>query len=174
MTDRITHAAKVLAEAQAKADGAAEEVATEHRRADDLRERRTVLVAERDSIAAARRCGHQIDASRLSVIDLDLADLDPLIATAIGVVAAAQSRADSARSTADVHRQALQHERDVVLLDGSTQHAIALGQKLLAAIDEIAAAAKRLGRSGTPEFLPDPRLALEIRRLDLNRPGGVR
>jgi hypothetical protein len=61
-----------------------------------------------------------------------------------------------------------------VLLDGLKGHATALSDKLYAAITEINAAMARLGRGGRYEWAPSRELALEIRRIDLNRQGLAR
>jgi hypothetical protein len=173
MTDSIQHAARAVAEAEAAANTAAENLAAADRRADDLRGRKAALEAERDAIAAAHRAGDSVDAGRLAVLQLDLEEIDALIAAAAAKVAEAQGKADAARATVDGRRHALQFQGDLVLLDGSKGHATVLAEKLLAAINEINATAARLGRGNRPEWAPSPELALLMRRLDLNR-GAVR
>jgi chromosome segregation ATPase len=173
MTDSIQHAARAVAEAEAAANSAADNLAEAHRRADELRGRKSQLGTERDAIAADRRAGGKIDCGRLAVIQLDLEDIDALITAASNSVAELQAKADAARATVDARRQAVQFQGDLVLLDGSKQHATALAEKLLAAINEINATAARLGRGNRPEWAPSPELALLMRRLDLNR-GAIR
>jgi chromosome segregation ATPase len=169
MTDSIQHAARAVAEAEAAANTAAENLAAAHRRADELRGRKFQIETERDSIAADRRAGREIDSGRLAVLQLDLADLETLITAASNTDAELQAKANAARATVGARRQALQFQGDLVLLGGSKQHATALAEKLLAAINEINATAARLGRGNCPEWAPSPELALLMRRLDLNR-----
>jgi hypothetical protein len=173
MIENIKAAAFAVAESEAAANTAAENLAAAHRRADDLRGRRSQLVAERDAIAADRRGGREIDSGRLAVLQLDLADIETLITAASNTVAELQAKADAARATVDARREALQFQGNLVLLDGSKQHATVLAEKLLAAINEINATAARLGRGNCPEWAPSPELALLMRRLDLNR-GAIR
>jgi hypothetical protein len=173
MTDTIKAAAFAVAAAEAAANTAGENLAGAHRRADDLRTRKSALEAERDAIAADRRAGGKIDSGRLAVIQLDIEDLDALITAASNTVAELQAKADAARAMVDSRRQALQFQSDIVLLEGSKQQAAAIAEKLLAAINEINATAARLGRGNRPEWAPSPALALEMRRLDLNR-GAIR
>jgi hypothetical protein len=169
----IKAAAFAVAEAEAAANTAAENLAAAHRRADELRGRQSQLETVRDAIAAERRAGREVDSGRLAVIQLDLEDLETLTTAASNTVAELQAKADAARATVDARRQALQFQGDLVLLDGSKQHATALAEKLLAAINEINATAARLGRGNRPEWAPSPELALLMRRLDLNR-GAIR
>lgn len=169
MTHAIKAASYAVAEAEAAANTAAENLAAAHRHADDLRGRRSHLAAERDAIASAHRAGEVVDAGRLAILSLDIADLDALITAASATVEELQGKADAARAAVDARRQALQFHSDLVLLDGLKGHAGVLAEKLYAAITEINAALARLGRGGRYEWFPDPRLALELRRLDLNR-----
>jgi chromosome segregation ATPase len=173
MTDSIQHAAHAVAEAEAVANTAAENLAAAHRRADELRGRKSQLETERDAIAAARRAGRDIDSGRLAVLQLDLADVETLITAASNTVGELQAKADADRAMVDARRQALQFQGDLVLLEGSKQQATAIADKLYAAINEINATAARLGRGNRPEWAPSPELALLMRRLDLNR-GAVR
>jgi hypothetical protein len=169
----IKAAAFAVAESEAAANTAAKNLAAAHRRADELRGRKSQLETERDSIAVDRRAGGKIDSGRLAVIQLDLEDIDALITAASNAVAALQAKADAAYAAVDSRRQALQFQGDLVLLEGSKQHATVLAEKLLAAINEINATAARLGRGNRPEWAPSPELALLMRRLDLNR-GAIR
>jgi chromosome segregation ATPase len=171
MTDSIKATSYALAEAESAANSVAEQLAAAHRHADDLRSRKSQLEAERDSIASDHRAGREVDGGRLAILALDLTDLDALITAASNTVAELQAQADKARAAVDARRQALQFQSDLLLLDGLKGHASALSEKLYAAITEINAALARLGRGGRAEWFPDPRLALEIRRLDLNRTG---
>src|ERR1700754_1195707 len=74
--NEIQNAARAVAELEAAATTAADELAAANRRADTIRDRRAALLAERDSIATARRAGGDVDGGRLAVIGLDVEGLD--------------------------------------------------------------------------------------------------
>jgi hypothetical protein len=162
----IAVAAHTVAELEAVANTAADELAALHRHADGIRDRRAALVAERDSIAALRRAGGEADGARLALLGVDVEGIDGLLADATSAVAAGQVRADKARAEAASAGQHLDRLRDEELIARLKPHADQLGDLLLAAVGEIAAASKRL-QHFRPDWCPRKDLADSLNYLHL-------
>ncbi len=163
--NEIRNAARLVAELESAATAVADDLAAAHRHADSIRGRRAGLLAERDAIAAARRAGGDVDGARLAVIQLDVADLDTVLAEAQAAVVAAQVNADQARTATGAARQQLELVKDRELLSRLGHHATALVQKLAAVMAEIKAAENRL--MSRQSWAPPREFANEIRKLDL-------
>jgi hypothetical protein len=166
MTDQIKAAAHQVAELEAAANAAADELAAAHGRGEEIRGRRAALTAERDAIAAARRAGGDADGARLALLGVDIEGLDSLLAEANAAVAVSQAKADHARAAAETARQHLDRVTDTELLAQLRPHADKLCDLLGATIAEIDAAAKRLQKS-RPEYCPPAMLAESLYRLHL-------
>ena len=117
MTTEIAGAAARLSEARSVATAAtvaAEAVAAE---CDEVQKHIDALRAERDEIAAERRAGkHDHEhAGKLALIDMDIADLAPLVAEVSGRLTTANAAAVEAEQEALRAEQALAVERAKVV-----------------------------------------------------------
>jgi hypothetical protein len=175
MMTEIQNVARMVAELEAAATTAANELTATRRHADSIRNRRAMLVAERDSIAAARRAGGYVDGARLAVIGLDIEGLDALLAEATAAIGAVQAKADAASIAADGAREHLDLVKNRDLLARLTPHATALAAKLAETMGAIKAAEAQLKLS-RPSWAPPKAFANEIRKLDLVADGipGIR
>jgi hypothetical protein len=165
MTDVIKAAAYQVAELEAASNAAADELAAAHRHADSIRDRKAALVAERDAIAATRRAGGDADGARLALLGVDIEGLDGILAEATAACAAAQGKADQARTAVNAARQQLELVKDRELLSRLGPHATALAFKLADTMNEIRAAETRL--KSRPSWAPPRAFCTEIRKLDL-------
>lgn len=146
----IVHAASTaVAEARQVAEIAIASVQAAEAHVAGLIERHGAKSAEHAQIASERSQG--VDApdhgARLSVIHLDLADLDRLIAAGKAVVEAAKTEAQQAAVLLGHAERGMQNAVDEELLARLRPHATILAGLIDAAIVEMAAAAKRLGRN---------------------------
>jgi chromosome segregation ATPase len=171
----IENAGHQVALAESAANAAADELAAAHAHADNIRDRRAVLVSERDAIAAVRKAGGDADGARLALLAVDIEALDGLLVEATAAVAAAQTKADEARVAVTAARQQLDLATSRDLLARLAPHATALSAKLAETMAEIRAVEARL-KLPRPSWAPPKAFANEIRRLDLQGDGvpGIR
>jgi chromosome segregation ATPase len=168
MTEAIKAAAENVAAAKLRSEQGAAALEAAAAALDKVRARISDLDSERAQIVADRKAGKTSpkQGARLAEIGADIEGLNEILAESVqahGTVAAEFNRLNQSVTAAEY---ALATTSDQALLGNLKQIATELDQRLLEAVTEVAATAKRLGFN-RPQWFPSSLLASTLRRLDL-------
>jgi hypothetical protein len=169
MIDEIKHAARTLADAQARADKAhaAHKLAAGHEA--KVRERIAALDAERAEIVSRRPRGDQRDgdAGRLAILAADIEGLGTIACEAAAETARLMEPAAAARNAVAAARVALTRIEATAVENQEIAHVRALEEELLATVARLAQHRAALG-GGRPAWWPSADLRNAMQRLVLN------